>query len=355
MSKKPSSVADDGVTILYSARRRLGNLLHFSHGLPSYRKDHAMRTAVGRVAVLWCLLGGITTSSLFSEDSAPQAKKSDAKLVPLNKQETVLLDAEGKRLILKSEVAMREGLLEMLVCLKQSKEHESVLSVATKAQTIHAGLLALGAEPGEGVKFTPEFQPPTGQQLNIFLTWRDEDDKLHRVPAQSWVRNATRRYFVEKLARLPNEAKLPADKNLKYDEKRGELLWYGSMTKEERDQFLALSKDQAFRKVVRTLFDQSQMREMKADFVFAGSSFYTDEKTGEQYYQAEAGDLICVANFASSVIDVDAESSATNDGLMFEAYTERIPKIGTAVQIEILPVFKKDGKPVEERPKSPVK
>ena len=63
----------------------------------------------------------------------------------MNKQETVLLDAEGKRLVLKGEVCLREGLLEMLVCLKQTKEHESILSVATKAQTVHAGLLALFA------------------------------------------------------------------------------------------------------------------------------------------------------------------------------------------------------------------
>lgn len=47
-----------------------------------------------------------------------------------------------------------------------------ILSVATKAQVIHAGLLALGAEPGAGVKFNPEFQPPTGQKLEFFLTWR---------------------------------------------------------------------------------------------------------------------------------------------------------------------------------------
>ncbi len=314
-----------------------------------------MRTAIGQIAVLWCLSAGLSAPVLQAQGPASGTKKTDTKLVPLNKQETVLLDAEGKRLILKSQVVMREGLLEMLVCLKQTKEHESVLSVATKAQIIHAGLLALGAESGEGVKFTPEFQPPTGQKLDIFLTYRDEDEKLHRVPAQSWVRHATRRYFIEKLARLPGEVKLPADQNLKYDEKRGEMLWYGSMTKDERDLFLSLSKDAAYQKVVRTLFDQSQLREMKADFVFAGSSFFTDEKTGEKHYQAEAGDVICVANFASSVIDVNAESSATNDGLMFEAYTERIPKIGTEVQIEILPVFKPNAKPGDNRPKPPKK
>lgn len=308
----------------------------------------------GRFLPLLCLAVATACSSLSSDEPKPVVPKTPQKLVPLNKQETVLLDAEGKRLILKGEVVLREGLLELLACLKQTKEHEAILSVATKAQTVHAGLLALGAEPGQPVKFLPEFQPPTGQRIDIFLTWKDEDGKLHRVPASSWVRNATRRYFIEKLAKLPAGVELPKDKNLKYDDKRGEMLWYGSMTTQERDLFLSLSKDKAYQKVVRTFFEQSQLKEMKAHWVFPGSGFFADEKSGEKYYQAEAGDLICVANFASSVIDVDAESSATNDGLMFEAYTERIPPVGTEVQIELLPVFKKSDKPGDQQ-KSPKK
>jgi hypothetical protein len=194
------------------------------------------------------------------------------------------------------------------------------------------------------VKFTPEFQPPTGTKIEIFLSWTDEKGKTQRAPAQSWVRNATLRYFVEPLKTLPPDVMLSKDKNLKYDPKRNELLWYGSMTKAERDLFLSQSKDAAYQKAIKSFFDQSQMREMKADWVFAGSGFFTDEKTGEKYYQAESGDLICVANFASSVLDVDAESSATNDGLLFEAYTERIPPIGTKVDIELRPVLKPEEK-----------
>jgi hypothetical protein len=308
-----------------------------------------------RSAIVWSLTAIMICPVLRAEDPKPDKPKAPQKLVPLNKQETVLLDADGKRLILKGEVVLREGLLELLTCLKQTKEHESILAVATKAQTVHAGLLALGAEPGRPVKFTPEFQPPTGQKIDIFLMWKDDKGKLNRVPAQSWIRNATRRYFIEKLAKLPAGVELPKDKNLKYDEKHGEMLWYGSMTTEERDLFLSLSKDKAYQQVVRSFFEQSQLREMKAHWVFPGSSFFTDEKTGDKYYQAEAGDLICVANFASSVIDVDAESSATNEGLMFEAYTERIPPIGTEVQIELIPVFKKSARPADDQQKSPKK
>jgi hypothetical protein len=292
-----------------------------------------LNIAVRVLAVLGC-------TAFVAANPKDKPEKPVGKLVPLNKQETVLLDQDGKRLILKSEVVLREGLLEMLACLKQTKEHESILAVPTKAQMVHAGLLALGAEPGTPVKFTPEFQPPTGTKIEIFLSWTDEKGNTQRIPAQSWVRNATLRYFVEPLKTLPADVKLPKDKNLKYDEKRMELLWYGSMTKAERDMFLSQSNEAAWQKAIKSFFDRSQMREMKADWVFAGSGFFTDEKTGEKYYQAESGDLICVANFASSVLDVDAESSATNDGLLFEAYTERIPPIGTKVDIELRPVLK---------------
>ncbi len=276
--------------------------------------------------------------------AAEEPAKTDGKLVPLNKQESVLLDAENKRLILKSEVVLREGLLELLACLKQTKEHEAILAVPTRAQTVHAGLLALGAEAGTPVKFMPDFQPPTGTRIDVFVSWVDQDGKPQRVPAQSWVRNATLRYFIQPLKVLPPEVELPKEKNLKFDEKRGELLWYGSMAKADRDLFLSLSKNAAYQTAIKAFFEQSQLREMKAQWVFAGSGFFQDEKTGEKYYQGEAGDLICVANFPSSVLDIDVESSSSNDGLLFEAYTDRIPPVGTKVDIELVPVLKSKDK-----------
>src|SRR5688572_6193568 len=98
--------------------------------------------------------------SVVAVDTPQSGSKSttDPALVALNPQGTVLLDAAGKRLLLKGEVCMREGLLEMLACLKQSKEHESIVSVETRAQIVHAGLLAIGLEPGKPVQFAPEYK-----------------------------------------------------------------------------------------------------------------------------------------------------------------------------------------------------
>lgn len=277
-----------------------------------------------------------------AEDVAkPKEAVASGEPTPLNKAGTVSVDLKGKRLLVKSEVVLREGLLEMLVCLKQTKEHEAILSVDARAQLIHAGLMSLGAEPGSPAKFVPEYKPATGQPIDIFLTWTDANGKLHRDPAQSWVRHATRRYFIQKLEAFPKGVKLPADSDLKWDEKHKEVLWYGTMSEAQRDSLLKLTADAGFRAAIKTIFDQSQIRQMEAQWVFAGSGFNTDTATGEKYYLAEAGDLICVANFATATIDLSIESSATNDGLMFEAYTERIPPVGTKVTIELVPVFKK--------------
>ena len=125
--------------------------------------------------ILTCVASEAISKDGPAEPSAATGEKDDLK--PLNKQGTVLLDARGKKLLLKSEVVLREGLLELLVCLKQSKEHESILSVNTQAKVVHAGLLALSAELGSPVRWQPEYQPAKGQQIDIYFTWTDESGK----------------------------------------------------------------------------------------------------------------------------------------------------------------------------------
>lgn len=266
-----------------------------------------------------------------------EAGKTAGKLVPLNKQETVLLDAERKRLVLKSKVVLRQGALELLCCLKSTKEHEAILAVEAKAYVVHTGLLALGAQPGKPVEFDPEFKPPTGQRIQVFVQWADEMGKFHRAPAQSWIRNSIHRYYAETLDKLPAGVNVTDDSGLRYDPKAKELIWYGPMDKTQRDNFKAQSKDKAYQKAIDAFFDRSQAREMKAEWVFAGSGFFEDDNQ-QRYYRAEDGDLICVANFGSALMDVTSESTAGNEELLFEAYTERIPPVGTDVTIELIPV-----------------
>ena len=259
--------------------------------------------------------------------------------VALNPQKTVYIDLEDQKLILETEVVFRAGLLEMLVCLKQTKEHESILSLDAKAMTVHAGLLAIGAKPGGPVKFVPEFQPPQGQEIEIWMTWRDEQGKMHRTKAQNWVRSTTRKYHIAKLEQFPTGVKIPEDTDLRYDDKFHELLWFGIMSEPERDKILALSSEQNYQEAVQQLYKISQITPMTADWVFSGSGFFEEEGSGERHYLAESGDLICVANFATATLDVKEKSSANSEGgLSYEAWEERVPPLGTKVRVELIPV-----------------
>lgn len=76
---------------------------------------------------------------------------------------------------------------------------------------------------------------------------------------------------------------------------------------------------------------------MKDDWVFAGSSFWTDPADGKEYYQADGGDLVCLSNFPTAMLDLPIESSQSNEALLFEAFDGRIPPRGTVVDMILAP------------------
>ncbi len=302
------------------------------------------------IAVVLCTCMGADPAPVAKTPAPAVSEKpaTPAKLQPLNKQGTVLLDAANKKLVLKGRVCLKKGTLELLCCLKQTKEHEAIFSVDTKAYVVHAGLLALGAEQGKPVEFDPKFSPPTGQQIDIFVEWVDPKGKTHRVPGQELIRYVTHRFYGEKLEKLPPDVKITERLDeMRYDAKNKELLWYGPMTEDAKKRYLAMTQDKAFRKCIENFYARTQPRQMEANWVFAGSGFYQDEQTKEKYYRAEDGDLICVANFSSATIDIASRSGSGSEELLFEAWTERLPEIDTPVTIELVPVV---GKAKADKP-----
>lgn len=261
---------------------------------------------------------------------------------PLNRQGTVLLDSARKRVAVRGEVCLRGGALEMLMCLDGTKTHESVLKYEGDARTLHAGLVAVGLEPGSPVSFEPTFTPPRGPVVKITLYWADETGAVQTAAGADWVRTSTDRWYERNLAALPAGATLPEDLELRYDATSAELLWYGRMSAADRDRAVALSPDPAFRKAVRSMFEESQPKPLTADFVFAGSYMY-DRPTvynerGEveetvRAYAAEDGDVVCVANFPTATIDIAERSSADDGSVVYEAATEKIPPKGTPVVV----------------------
>ena len=217
--------------------------------------------------------------------------KPDPKWKPLSR--ALWFDPSAKRLILRAEVSLREGALEHLLCLRRTKEHESILATPATPKLIQAGLLLTGAEVGGVVRFEPEFRPPQGTAIVIDLEWKDERGQLQRQPAQSWVRSL-----------------------------RGQIL--------------------------------------NQDWVFAGSSTYTDPETGKTYFGGDEGDLITVVNFPTAILDLPIASSASDEDRVFEANTPAIPPKGTPVTLYLRPKAVPAAtsppsapKPAEPAPKPP--
>ena len=219
----------------------------------------------------------------LAEQLASEAARGGEDRRRLDPRYDVWIDIKRRHVILLGEVCLREGALELFACLRGTKEHEAILSVNTKAFLVHAALLAVGAEAGHPVDFDPEYVPATGTEVDVALYWTDGEGKRQRGWARDWVRH--------------------------YE--TGESL--------------------------------------TAAWVFGGSGYWEDELvndiTGERKtlrsYKAEEGDLICVSNFPSAMLDLPIQSSQSAQSLLFEAHTERIPPIDTKVTIVLIPQLKK--------------
>ncbi|MEY2727382.1 MAG: hypothetical protein RLZZ458_3249 [Planctomycetota bacterium] len=257
-------------------------------------------------------------------------QKELAGAAPLNPEGTVFLNLPRKQVLLRTEVACPDCILEMALVPEGNREHETVLRIRAKAFVIHSALLAAGLEPGKPAVFSPDFQPPQGPVVEIQAVWLDTAGKRQQRPLKEWVRHNTHRYHAAKLNGPPPGLQLPW-KDLRWDRFNNELLWFGPMTDADRDELLGKWKDPDYQAAIRKFHKDGQSRPMQAEFVFAGSSMFRNEETGQEYYQAEGGHLICTSNFPDAMLDVREESSASDGSQTYEGWTERIPPEGTPV------------------------
>lgn len=231
----------------------------------------AVQCLCRRVYLLGLLTPSVAAGFLLA--ASVVLAEGKAKLPPpegarrLDEVKPVWVDEKKGRVLVDGRVTIRKGVLEMFACPIGTKEHESVVAVDSPAMLLHTALLAIGAEPGKPVQFDPEYQPPSGEEIDVRVEWIDENGERQGARAQSWVRQ------------IDTE------------------------------------------------------REMGLPFVFAGSAFWTDPQTRKRHYLAESGDLICVSNFGSAMLDVPAPSTQSNNELWFEPFTERIPPVDTPVRM----------------------
>ena len=124
------------------------------------------------------------------------------------------------------------------------------------------------------MRFTPRYRPASGAQVKITLVYADAKGATKTVPARSWVRNAKTR------------------------------------------------------------------KELDSDWVFAGSQLVDNpfDKNAPKSYLANDGDVICVSNFESALLDLPVMSAKDDVGRSYEAWEDRIPPVGTEVTVVLEPV-----------------
>ena len=215
----------------------------------------------------------------------PDAPLADpkSKLTPLNKEKSLYVEKKpdgGMRVLVETEVCLREGLLEVLLCKAKTKEHESILRVDLDPRYIHAALVATGAKVGKPVQFVSpktgdlEYKPASGQRIRVSVHYR-RDGELHTHAAQEWI----------------------LDKKLK--------------------------------------------KPMAYDWVFAGSRFIRNPdapKEDPEYYCANNGEVICLSNFVDSMLDLPVEVSKDEIDLHLEPITAKIPPLKTKVWLILEPI-----------------
>lgn len=236
--------------------------------------------------------------------SAPPGAKQ------LGKHPDLWVDVKAKRVYVDGYVTMRRGPLEMFACPAGTKEHESVVAVFAKSSEVHAALLAIGAQSGTPVRWNPDFLPPTGQTIQVWATWRSPVPSTAPEPTDESDSSSTTTEFV------PGE------------------------------EFHAVDA----REWVRNMKTQAKLEE---PWVFAGSTFWSDPEDNIEHYSADAGDMICVSNFTSAMLDVPFNSSADAGNLLFEPFTENIPERGTPVRLVLVPQPIPSDNPAEPQPVDP--
>jgi len=131
-----------------------------------------------------CLFGTAAVAQLPPDAPREDSFEAPEGYKPLGP--ALWFDPERRALIMRAQIVKREGFLEHLVCLRNTKEHEAILATDAVPRLIHAGLLLTGVEPGHPVQYRPEFKPPEGPPIRIEIEWKDKGE-TKRADARSWV------------------------------------------------------------------------------------------------------------------------------------------------------------------------
>jgi len=268
-----------------------------------------------RPAAMLVGLGLLCVASAETEDAgeAKAEKKPVAELSEGRKELTlpgIKVYIKERFVDVDSRVCLDSGMLELIACTKDSKEHEALIAVDAKAAHIHAALLLIGATPGnpairkriDGPNSRWIDMPPRGQGIDAFLVFENEIGVPTEYPIKDFIRRA------------------------------------------EDDEFYGITDEEV---------EAGESKEFPTNtFLFAGSHVFKDGKSEPVYLSDESGNVISLATFGDELLCLPGIHVHSNGGLVWEANSERLPPLDTKVILRLKPQFSTPEVPEEKTTKS---
>jgi len=212
----------------------------------------------------------------------------------------VAIDFDNHVVDVQATVCLNHGLLELIACTPDSKEHESIVTIGAVPMHVHAALLLAGANNGNPAmaQAANEEQtrwiqlPPQGDPIAVSLVYTNADGEEVDRPISDFIRRAEE----EDLGLdAPQEPAAPGD---------------------------AIDEGQDPAEVFGT-------------FVFAGSQVMEDQDGNRHYLADYNGNVISISTFGDEVLCLPWIQTRENGELIWEADGDELPRVGTRVLLRL--------------------
>lgn len=197
-----------------------------------------------------------------------------------------------------AQIALTDGLLELIACTEGTKEHEAIVRIDALPIHVHTALLLIGARNGNPAMRKPineektrwRHYPPRGQPIRVSLVIEDAEGQKVERPINDFIRRT------------------------------------------EGDPYMP---DMGFESE-----DSGQEAEPFPNvFLFTGSHLIENEKGGKQYLADQSGHVITISTFGDELLGLADIQSRENGELVWEVDATHLPPLDTEVTLRLRPVF----------------
>ena len=248
------------------------------------------------------LLAMMASPVVVAETKAPATEPAPA-AKPASSMEEALkkLKLPGVKINLKERcvdvdgsICLDHGALELVVCTKNTKEHEAVIAVEAKVKHIHTALLLLGAKAGNPAMRKPVDKertrwvhlPPKGGPVDVSVVFKNKQGKMVERPISDFIKA-----YVDEYDGYGQEA--PSE--------------------EKNEKFPTNT------------------------FLFAGSILHGTGEGPRRYLADQSGNVVSLATFGDELLCLPGVYSHAAGAFAWQVDDTHLPEVGTKVKLRLRP------------------